>query len=76
MARMVPLTEKNWHLLFLMMTLPLQKVNSLVHPEVRNAFIKWTAEQNSDYILHEAAILMESGFYKMMDYTIVVVAVR
>jgi dephospho-CoA kinase len=30
--------------------------------------------QNSTYVIHEAAILIESGFYKMMDYTILVSA--
>ena len=29
---------------------------------------------NSAYVLHEAAILFESGFYRMMDATILVVA--
>ena len=52
----------------------LSKVNELIHPEVRNEYQKWLTKQNSPYILHEAAILFESGFYKMMDYTILVSA--
>jgi len=52
----------------------LEKVNNLVHPAVRNEFTQWLQKQNSDYIIHEAAILFESGFYKMMDYTILVSA--
>jgi dephospho-CoA kinase len=52
----------------------LEKVNNLVHPAVRNEFIQWLQKQNSDYIIHEAAILFESGLYKMMDYTILVSA--
>ena len=52
----------------------LEKVNQLVHPVVRNEFINWQKQQNSNYIIHEAAILFESGFYKMMDYTILVSA--
>jgi len=52
----------------------LEQVNQLVHPAVRNEFLNWMKLQNSDYIIHEAAILFESGFYKMMDYTILVSA--
>ncbi len=50
------------------------KVNYLVHPAVRNEFLNWMKLQNSAYAMHEAAILFESGFYKMMDYTILVSA--
>jgi len=52
----------------------LAKVNELVHPVVRNEFENWVKKQNTPYIIHEAAILFESGFYKMMDFTILVSA--
>jgi len=52
----------------------LEHVNRLVHPVVRNEFINWIKTHDSKYIIHEAAILFESGFYKMMDYTILVSA--
>lgn len=52
----------------------LQKVNQLIHPEVRKEFDFWKKQQNQSYVIHEAAILFESGFYKMMDYTILVSA--
>jgi len=52
----------------------LKKVNQLVHPAVRNEFTNWMKLQDSEYIIHEAAILFESGFYKMMDYNILVSA--
>ncbi len=52
----------------------LQKVNSLVHPVVRSEFHRWAAQQNAPYLIQEAAILFESGFYKMMDFTILVSA--
>jgi dephospho-CoA kinase len=52
----------------------LEKVNNLVHPAVRNEFNLWLQKQNSKYVVHEAAILFESGFYKMMDFTILVFA--
>ncbi len=52
----------------------LQKVNNLVHPVVRAEFNNWAQKQNAAYVIHEAAILFESGFYKMMDFTILVSA--
>jgi len=52
----------------------LEKVNSIVHPEVRKYFIQWVAEQTSPYVVYEAAILFESGFYRMMDFNILVTA--
>jgi dephospho-CoA kinase len=52
----------------------LEKVNQMVHPKVRNEFLNWMKQQNATYAIHEAAILFESGFYKMMDYTILVTA--
>ena len=52
----------------------LGKVNDIIHPEVRNFFEKWCAMQKSPYVVHEAAIMFESGFYQMMDYTILVTA--
>jgi dephospho-CoA kinase len=51
----------------------LSKLNDIVHPVVRNAFFSWCDQQNAPYIIHEAAILFESGFYKLMDKTIAVV---
>lgn len=53
----------------------LEKVNGMVHPEVRRLFIEWAGRpHHSPYVIHEAAILIETGFYKMMDRTILVVA--
>lgn len=54
--------------------LQLAKVNALVHPVVLNEFRNWVELQHSPYVIHEAAILFESGFYKMMDFTILVSA--
>ncbi len=51
----------------------LQQLNAIVHPAVRKSFDDWYRIQQSPYIIHEAAILFESGFYKMMDKTITVV---
>ena len=52
----------------------LEKVNKVVHPAVRNEFMNWVKNQDTEYVIHEAAILFESGFYKMMDFTILVTA--
>ncbi len=52
----------------------LQKVNELIHPVVRADFLTWEKAQLAPYVIHEAAILFESGFYKMMDYTLLVSA--
>jgi dephospho-CoA kinase len=53
----------------------LAQVNELVHPVVRKEFKSWLElYKNAPYIIHEAAILFESGFYKLMDYTLLVTA--
>jgi dephospho-CoA kinase len=52
----------------------LRSVNELIHPLVREAFMSWIQKQNGCYVLHEAAIIFESGFYKMMDANILVTA--
>ena len=50
-------------------------LNNLIHPEVAKKFLSWTEEHtNCEYIIHEAAILYESGFNKFMDKTIYVYA--
>lgn len=54
--------------------LSLQKVNAIIHPAVREDFLKWFEAQDAPYVLHEAAILFESGFYKMMDFNILISA--
>lgn len=54
----------------------LAKLNALVHPAVFRAFDSWEAAVNPDvpYTLKEAALLFESGSYKMCDTTILVTA--
>lgn len=53
----------------------LSKMNELVHPAVRKNFENWVKHhEHFPYVIHEAAILFESGFYKIMDYTILVTA--
>lgn len=51
------------------------KVNELVHPRVYDRFILWCGSQkDKPYVIHEAAILFESGFYRHMDATILITA--
>ena len=53
----------------------LDKLNALVHPAVFRAFDKWVPQfKNVPYVLKEAAILFESGSYKMCDKSIMVTA--
>jgi len=53
----------------------LAKLNQLVHPAVFRAFDEWLAVQRkSPYILKEAALLFESGSYKLCDKNILVTA--
>lgn len=54
----------------------LTKLNELVHPAVFRAFDNWVKDipKTVPYILKEAALLFESGSYKMCDQNIVVVA--
>jgi len=54
----------------------LEKLNGLVHPAVFRAFDSWeeTISANVPYTLKEAALLFESGSYKMCDKSILVTA--
>lgn len=51
----------------------LSLINKIVHPRVQQDFEKWLLQnRNSNYIIKEAAILIESGAYKNVDKIIVV----
>ena len=53
----------------------LQKLETLVHPRVKLDFDRWLASNgDTEYVLREAAILIESGSYKDCDRIICVVA--
>lgn len=55
--------------------LQLQKLNNLIHPEVRNHFKNWSdGFCDSKYVIYEAAIIFESGFYTQLQGTILVTA--
>ena len=48
----------------------LKKVNSIIHPKVHEYFNNWCNQQNTLYVIEEAAILFESNANKSMDFTI------
>ena len=52
----------------------LKKMNSIVHPAVRNDFLNWGQSQlqENPYVIQESALSVETGSYKMMDKLIVV----
>ncbi len=53
----------------------LARLNSLIHPLVMKKFISWCNEYpDKPYVIHEAAILFESGLYRHVDKTILVTA--
>jgi dephospho-CoA kinase len=50
------------------------RVNQLVHPLVREAFVNWSSNQENSILFNEAAILYETGAYKKFDEMILVTA--
>lgn len=53
----------------------LNQVNSLIHPLVAHRFEQWCSEnQQTKYVLKEAAILIETGAHKSLDALVLVVA--
>ncbi|MCF6132081.1 dephospho-CoA kinase [Flavobacterium wongokense] len=53
----------------------LQKLNSIIHPKVKQHFDDWVAQhKNHPLVVKEAAILFESGSYKDCDAIITVTA--
>jgi len=51
------------------------RVNALVHPKVGEDYAQWVlAHPTAPYVLKEAALLFESKSYRMLNYTISVVA--
>ncbi len=50
------------------------KINSIVHPVVKDDFLSWVFAQKSDLVFMESAILFESGFNNAVDSTLAVCA--
>lgn len=52
----------------------LASLNKLVHPAVFKAFNHWAEAQTAAYVVKEAALLFESGSYRLCDKNILVTA--
>lgn len=52
----------------------LKRVNSIIHPEVDRHFSAWVERQTTPLCAIESAILYESGFYKVVDASLMVYA--
>lgn len=52
----------------------LAALNAIVHPAVFHHFHEWVSQQNSEFVVKEAAILFESGSYKDCDFILTVAA--
>lgn len=52
----------------------LKKLNSIIHPAVAVDYEAWVNHQNTPYTIKEAALMFESGSYKMQDLIIAVSA--
>ena len=53
----------------------LEMLNKLVHPAIAQDFEKWVKiHEDQTYLIKEAALLVEAGSYKSLDYLITVTA--
>ena len=51
-----------------------EKINQIVHPEVKKDYESWHAGQSSPYTLKETALLFETNDDKNLDWIIVIYA--
>lgn len=51
-----------------------QEINNIVHPRLKQDFLRWADIQNAPLVVTEAAILFESGMDQLVDYCILVTA--
>ena len=52
----------------------LESLNAIVHPRIKEDFQLFLSQQNTDYVIKEAAILFETGVAEDCDVTILVTA--
>ncbi|MFS4457060.1 dephospho-CoA kinase [Maribacter sp. 2304DJ31-5] len=52
----------------------LKKLNGIVHPAVREDFLKWVEEQDHPYVIQETALLFENGMRGFYDKIVLVTA--
>lgn len=55
-------------------TYQLEKLNALVHPATIAASLHWAAQQQTPYVIKEAALMFEAGSAMNLDYVIGVYA--
>lgn len=51
-----------------------EQINTIVHPAVRADFQQWTTQQTSSIVFQESALLIETGGYRLLDFTVLVTA--
>ena len=51
-----------------------QRVNQIIHPEVKRDFLAWVERQTTPLCAIECAILFESGFNELVDHSLMVYA--
>ncbi len=52
----------------------LQQLNAIVHPAVRDHFLKWTQKKAVPYVIQETALIFENGVQDKYDFTVLVTA--
>ncbi len=52
----------------------LNRLNGIIHPEVKADFRQWALQQQTPYVMQEAAVLFENGSYKKFDKMVLVTA--
>lgn len=53
----------------------LQEINGIIHPAVKKDFAEWaTKKTHHPFVLKESALLFETGIYKTLDASILVVS--
>ena len=52
----------------------LEKLNKIVHPAVREHFIKWVGEQDAPYVIQETALIFENKIQANYDAIVLVTA--
>lgn len=52
----------------------LKILNGIIHPKVKEDFLLWKENQQSDFVIQESAILFESNAYKHCDVIIGVIS--
>lgn len=56
-------------------TKALEKLNQIIHPEVKKVFMQWVeANKTAPFVVKEAAILIETNLHKELDKLILVTA--